>query len=102
MHAQVGVGLLADAVGLLGAQHQACAALVDLEFVEGVLEFPALRVERSELVSGRPLGLQNRCQEPVARVIGGPRGWWGGLGAHWTVDGRSRQAAELAHKSPAA
>jgi hypothetical protein len=65
VHAQVGVGLLAHAVGLLGAQHQPRTALVDLEFVERVLKLPALRVERRELVGGGALGVKDRGQQPV-------------------------------------
>lgn len=40
--AQVAVGFLIDAVGLLGAQYHARAALVGLQLIEGSLELLAL------------------------------------------------------------
>jgi hypothetical protein len=52
VQAQVAVGLLADVVGGLRAEHDLRAALVGLELVEDGLHLPALGVEGGEVLSG--------------------------------------------------
>jgi hypothetical protein len=49
----------------LGAPHRPRAALVDLEFVQGGLDRPALVVQASQLDRGSGLGVQGRGDEPV-------------------------------------
>ena len=66
--AQVAVCLLVDAVGVLGAQHDAGAALMGLQLVQRALQFPALAVERGELCGRGAGGIKDRGREPVAVV----------------------------------
>jgi len=74
VHAEVAVDLLDHAVGGLGAQHDARAALVHLQLVQSALELPALGVQRRQLAGGGAVWVQDRGQQPVARVAGGPAG----------------------------
>ena len=59
--AEVAVGFLVDAVGVLGAQHDARAALVGLQLVQRALELPALvsRARRA-LRAGACVGVEDR------------------------------------------
>ena len=60
--AQVSPDLLLDQRGGLRSQDGSGAALVGFQFVEGVLDFPALGVGQSQLLRGGVGGVEDRGQ----------------------------------------
>jgi len=73
VHAQISIGLLADAVGHLGAQHDARAALVGLELVESGLDLPSLPVAAGQFVRGCGGRVDDRGQQSADRLLAGDR-----------------------------
>jgi hypothetical protein len=70
VHAQVAIHFVNHSVRHLGPQHQARAALVGLEFVEGGFDLPPLGVTLGEFGWGWPSADRTRSSMPRSAPIG--------------------------------